>query len=154
MLFEVSRYENGKFEFTPDNNIARLDVLRKALRKGNMIPLKDLITSSSGEALIVNSARNYHAQSYALTRFLREEGYGEFLPDYHRMLLDGLHGNWPLTNEEKAIAADRNIPLTSRWNRVVAEKLFTHYISRDFDAIEKQYLAFCKKSTYRLHREK
>ncbi|GAI06141.1 unnamed protein product, partial [marine sediment metagenome] len=90
-------------------------------------------------------------QSYALVRFLREEGYGKRLADYHQMLLGGLRGDWPLGEASRRIAADRNIPLTVRWNRAVGPLLFKQYIGDDFDQIEEEYLAFCRKIVYHVH---
>jgi hypothetical protein len=81
-------------------------------------------------------------------RFLREEDYGKRLVNYHQLLLGGLRGEWPLSKAAKRIAADRNIPLTVRWNRAVGLKLFEQYIGDDFDQIEKEYVAFCRKIVY------
>jgi hypothetical protein len=92
----------------------------------------------------------FYAQAYALVRFLREDGYGRRLGNYHRLLLDGLRGAWPLSDAEGRVAADRNIPLTAQWNRVVGPKLFEYYIGDDFDGMEQEYLAFCRKTVYHL----
>jgi hypothetical protein len=66
------------------------------------------------------------------------------------MLLDGLWGRWPLSEADRRIAADRNVPLTVRWNRRVGLLLFEEYISDDFEQIEQEYLAFCRKIVYRV----
>jgi len=107
-----------------------------------------------GEVLATDKAEAimaFYAQSYALVRFLREEGYGKRLANYHQMLLGGLRGDWPLGEASKRIAADRNIPLTVRWNRAVGPLLFKQYIGDDFDQIEEEYLAFCRKIVYHVH---
>jgi hypothetical protein len=90
----------------------------------------------------------FYGQSYALVRFLREEDYGKRLGNYHRLLMDGLRGNWPLGETGKRIAADRNIPLTVRWNRAVGSLLFKKYIGDNFEQIEEEYIAFCRKIVY------
>jgi len=64
------------------------------------------------------------------------------------MLLGGLNGDWPLSEDDKRIAADRNIPRTVNWNRIVGPLLFEYYIGDDFEEIEKEYTAFCKKIVY------
>jgi hypothetical protein len=113
-----------------------------------MIPLKELIAMNPGEVLAANemeAVTAFYGQSYALVRFLREEGYGKRLRNYHQLLVDGLRGDWPLNKTGKKIAADRNIPLTIRWNRTVGPLLFKHYIDDDFEEIEKEYVAFCRK---------
>ena len=116
-----------------------------------MIPLKELIAMNPGEVLAANQTEAvtaFYGQSYALVRFLREEGYGKRLRNYHRLLLGGLRGDWPLNKMGKRIAADRNIPLTVRWNRAIGPLLFKHYIDDGFEEIEKEYVAFCRKMVY------
>jgi hypothetical protein len=85
-----------------------------------------------GEVLSTNqegATTAFYSQSHALVRFLREDDYGRRLRQYHKLLLDGLTGTWPIDEANKRIAADRNIPLTVKWNRTVARQLFEHYIS-------------------------
>ena len=151
MLFEIHRSEKGFFYFEPGRNLYRLGALKKTLMNNKTIPLKELIAMNPGEVLATNDTESvmaFYAQSYALVRFLREEGYGKRLGNYQQMLLDGLWGRWPLSEAGKRIAADRNIPLTVRWNRAVGLLLFKHYIGDDFYKIEEEYLAFCRKIVY------
>ncbi len=151
MLFEVHRSKQGLFYFEPGRNMYRLGALKKTLVKDKMIPLKELIAMNPGEVLATNETETlmaFYSQSYALVRFLREEGYGKRLRNYHRLLLGGLRGDWPLSEVSKKIAADRNIPLTIRWNRAIGPLLFRHYIDDDFEEIEKEYVAFCRKIVY------
>jgi len=103
-----------------------------------------------GEALVTGdeTVMAFYGQSYALVRFLREEGFGKRLGNYRQLLEDGLKGKWPLEKGGRRIAADRNIPMTVWWNRAIGVKLFEYYISDDFDQIEKEYLAFCRKAVY------
>ena len=150
-LFEVHRGEKGLFYFEPGRNAYRLGALRKTLINGNMIPLRELIGVNPGEVLAASDAdavSAFYGQSYALVRFLREEGYGKRLRSYHKMLLGGLNGDWPLSEADKRTAADRNIPRTVHWNRTVGPLLFKHYIGDNFGEIEKEYTAFCKKIVY------
>ena len=150
-LFEVHRGEKGLFYFEPGRNGYRLGALRKTLINGNMIALRELIGVNPGEVLATDeddAVSAFYGQSYALVRFLREEGYGKRLRDYHKMLLGGLNGDWPLSEADKRVAADRNIPRTVRWNRTVGPLLFEHYIGDNFEEIEKEYTAFCRKIVY------
>jgi len=153
MLFETSRYEQGLFYFEPVRNVNRLGGLKMTLVKNRMIPLKELIAMNPGEALVTSdeTVMAFYSQSYALVRFLREEGFGKRLGNYHRLLEDGVKGKWPLEKEGRRIASDRNIPMTVWWNRAIGKKLFEHYISEDIDQIEKEYLTFCKKTVYHVH---
>jgi hypothetical protein len=151
MLFETSRYEQGLFYFESAQNLQRLGTLRKALLENRMIPLRELIALNPGEVLISSNGEDlsaFYSQSYALVRFLREDDYGKRLANYHRMLLGGLNGAWPLSEAGKRVAADRNIPLTVAWNRIVSPMLFEHYIGGDFEHLNDQYKLFCRKTVY------
>ena len=115
------------------------------------MPLRELIAVNPGEVLATDeddAVSTFYGQSYALVRFLREEGYGKRLRNYHQLLLGGLEGDWPLSAANKRIAADRNIRRTVLWNRTISPLLFEHYIDDDFDQIEKEYIAFCRKIVY------
>ena len=149
MQFEASRYERGFFYFEPSQNLNRLGSLKVTLAKDKMIPLRELIAVNPGEVLIVSedAVMAFYSQSYALVRFLREDNYGKRLGNFYTMMVDGLDGKWPLDEQGKRIAANRNIPMTVLWNRTVGTKLFEYYISDDFDKIEQEYLAFCRKIT-------
>lgn len=150
MLFEASRYERGLFYFEPDKNMSRLGSLRKTLLNNRMIPVKELISINPGEAIMASddTVTAFYGQSYAMVRFLREEDYGKRLSNYHRLLLGGLEGNWPISETNKRIAMNRNIPLTIGWNRTVGTELFKLYVSDNFDQIEQEYTAFCRKIVY------
>ncbi len=153
MLFEVSRYKQGLFYFEPGKNLYRLGALKQMLAKNRIIPLRRLITLNPGEVLAtdkVEPVTAFYAQSYALVRFLREDEYGKRLRNYHQLLLDGFNGRWPLNSTIRRIAADRNIPLTVRWNRIVGPQLFKLYVTDEFEKIQEEYVAFCKKIVYRV----
>jgi hypothetical protein len=164
MSFEASRYEKGIFKFDPSMNLNRLGGLKLTLMKGKMIPLRRLVAMNPGEAIMHDAAAGevgnsdevvaFYSQAYALVRFLKEEGYGKRLANYHQMLMGGLQGTWPIDETAKKIAADRNIPLTVAWNRVVGTKLFEYYIGSDIEQIEREYLTFCQKLVYRVRFKK
>ena len=154
MLFETSRYEKGLFYFEPALNTSRLGALKAMLIKDKMIPLRSLIALNPGEVLVsdeTEAVTAFYSQSYALVRFLREASYSKWLQNYHQLLMDGLKGNWSLSETNKTVAADRNIPLTVRWNRAVGTQLFEQYVDNDFDQIEKEYITFCRKIVYHVH---
>ena len=148
MLFETQQTEDGTFGFEPTKNVYRLDALKKTMSKNKMLPLRDLIVTTPGDVLATDQTEavmGFYSQSYALIRFLREADGGKRLNDYHRLLADGLRGNWPLDKVSMKIAADRNIPRNILWNQFVSLVLFHEYIGDDFEPIEKEYLAFCRQ---------
>lgn len=152
-MFETSTYSRNQFEFDAAKNLGRLGSLRQAIVEGRLIPLEQLISLNPGEVVHyadTDSVMSFYAQSYGLIRFLREEGFGKRLDQYHDLLLDGLEGKWPLTETQQRLASNRNIPLTVQWNRFVSPLLFKHYIAEDFAEIEKEYYAFCRKVVYNI----
>jgi len=148
MLFETAGPEAGTFGLEPAKNTYRLDGLRTTLAEGKMIPLQDLIASNPGQVLAMDhteAVMAFYSQSYALVRFLREGADGRRLDAYHRLLADGLYGRWPLDKVSSKIAADRNIPRNILWNHIVSLVLFEDYVGSDYEQIEKEYLAFCRR---------
>ncbi|MEN6424929.1 MAG: hypothetical protein ABFE13_06180 [Phycisphaerales bacterium] len=148
MLFETSVYEQGFFRFDPTANVQRLGALQQTLGNAKQISLHDLIATSPGEVLATDQTETvmaFYSQSYALIRFLREAGYGKRLDVYRRLMQDGLMGYWPLDESDGATAADRNLPRTIPWNRTVGLQLFEHYIGRDMEQLDREYLAFCRR---------
>jgi hypothetical protein len=110
--------------------------------------LRDLIATSPGEVLATDeneAVMAFYSQSYALVRFLREAGHGKRATRYHRLLWDGLLGEWPLDEEAGRIAEDRNLSRTVQWNRVVGPQLFERYVGSDLDRLEQEYSLFCRR---------
>jgi hypothetical protein len=131
-------------------NLYRLGSLKQTLIKNKTIPLRELVAINPGEVVTESddAVAAFYSEAYALVRFLREENYGKRLARYQKLLLDGLNGQWPLSEADKNIAADRNIPITVHWNRMVGSMLFEHYIDDRYDKVEKEYLIFCRKIVY------
>jgi len=151
MLFEASTYENGMFSFVPEKNYQRLGGLSETLGGTKLIPLRELITTSPGEVIAMDQTEAvmaFYSQSYALVRFLREAGQGKHATRYHRMLWDGLLGEWPLDQTAGRIAEDRNLARTVDWNRLVGAQLFEHYVGSDFEQLQNEYLAYCRRMVY------
>ena len=146
-LFEASEYHDGFFSFDPARNASRLGSLRKQLMRGKLIPLEELIRLNPAEVVSLDDTQAvmaFYGQAYALIRFLREEEYGKYLPMYQQMLLDAKEGNWPINKKLGETAADRNVPITGKWNRHVSPKLFEYYVD-DCESLQEAYIHFCKK---------
>ena len=150
MQFEASVSDGGLFHFDPTANLQRLGALKDTLDNGKSIPLRDLVATSPGEVLATDQAdavMAFYSESYALVRFLREADYGKRRSAYHRLMSDGLTGQWPLDASAGATAHDRNLPRTLTWNRQVGRQLFERYIGPDLDQLEQDYTAFCRQIT-------
>ena len=150
MQFEAFREHKGIFYFEPSQNLYRLGSLKKTFARGDIIPLKDIITVNPGQVIVIDeqAVAAFYSQAYALIRFLKEDDYSRLLPNYYTLLMAGLDGDWPLSDEQKLVAVNRNIPMTIGWNQQVGKMLFEEYIGEDFQKLEKQYLQFCRKIVY------
>ncbi len=148
MLFETCTYENGMYYFDAARNYPRLGTLSETLLNGKRMLLRDLIATSPGEVLATDENETvmaFYSQSYALVRFLREADHGKRVTRYHRLLWDGLLGEWPLDEAAGKTAENRNLPRTVQWNRVVGPQLFERYVGNDFDRLEWEYATFCRQ---------
>jgi hypothetical protein len=76
-------------------------------------------------------------------RFLREADRGIYLGRFERLLHDARTGAWPLSEEIRRIAADRNIPLTADFNRAVSLVLFRLYMGQTPEQLDARYRAYC-----------
>ncbi|OQY07948.1 MAG: hypothetical protein B6I25_00250 [Planctomycetales bacterium 4572_13] len=153
-LFETCRYHQGRFLFEPSRNLMRLGSLKRTIQRRQLIPLRQLVVLNPGQVLNGHGSDDavvaFYAQNYALVRFLREYQYGIRLRNYHALLLGGADGSWPVPQNLASLAADRTRPLTVGWNTQISPILFTHYIEREIDRIEKEYREFCGKIVYRI----
>jgi len=146
-LFETSVYKNGFFYFRPAGNASRLGSLKKCIDNNNIIPLGQLLTLNPGDIVAsadIDAVMAFYAQSYALVRFLKEDDYGRNLLKFQSLILDAKNGNWPLDEEMQKMALNRNLPMTTQWNRYLSPKIFDHYIE-DHRVLQGSYYAFCVK---------
>ncbi len=147
--FESVVEHDGRFVFQPGQNLARLGALKMTLSSGRFLPLPELLSLNPGQVITdPDSLMAFYAQSYALVRFLREDNYGIRMANYRNMLLDGLTGKWPIETQMRTIAANRNIPLTAGFNKLVSIKLFKAYIDEDIEQIGGEYKGFCRELAY------
>jgi len=154
-LFETCQFDQGIFEFRPQDNLLRLGTLKQALEQGHIIALADLITMNPGQAMAgygsnESAIMTFYAQNYALVRFLREYNYGQRLSRYHALLLGGLRGSWQIDAGLAEAAANREVPLTAAWNRQISTQLFQTYITGDTAPFETQYRQFCNEIVYNI----
>jgi hypothetical protein len=83
-----------RFVFAPSFNPERLDQLRRASNRGQLLPLDQLL-STTPQSLIdasPDAALTYYAQVWALTRFLRETNHRAHAPALATLLSNAARG--------------------------------------------------------------
>lgn len=139
------RNDDGVLVFMPAANRERQETLRRAVRRGNLIPLNDLLTrtpqsflGSSKDTLLV-----YYAQVWALTNFLAEGENGRYRAALAEVLTDAAEGRLvgrlaASTTVVTATGRRRGISVLSTVGPAVAQEYFNH----DLRELEQQYLAY------------
>jgi len=128
-------------QFLPWRNLERYGELRARARRGELIPLAELIERSP-QSFLENGGQQlltYYAQLWVLTHFLVEGEGGKYLPRLRRLLDDAVEGRIAARLAAEAGLSDRSRRgVASRLGRAV----FSVYLSGDFEAFEQEYLAF------------
>ena len=152
--FEAYKWESGRVIFDARFNSSRLYALKQTLMQDEMFTIADLLMLDAGH--VINYAAHdshystshpkvaaYYAQLYALTRFLCEYNYGQYLLAMRALLEDAYAGQWPLDKQLEAEATQRQNNPTRKWNSIVGPLIFQEYIAPDTYALESQYRSFC-----------
>ena len=150
MQFETVLWHLGRAHFDSAQNYYRLASLRRTIHSEFPMSLSDLLRSSPGQVMASDRTKTvsvFYSQSYALVRFLQEAAGPQMREAFHQMIQDGLHGHWPLSEDDLSIAENRNLPRTLEWNSRVGRQLFEDYICPDPESLEKPYLDFCRSLT-------
>ncbi len=95
--FETLRLIDGKPEFTPQRNSIRMNSLREAVRKGNLLSLDQLVSSDArtiSRHYDIDLTQTYYAQVWALVTFLRHGAEGEHAKAFDRLLADIANGRF------------------------------------------------------------
>ena len=128
--------------FTPRRNTFRFTDLRAALVQARFLPLQELLTMDSGEAVgnTQEQAVGYYGQLWALLQFIRSNP--TYAAGMQRLLADAQSGrlNQALGVSATDLAALRN--QGRRYNKAVSLPLFRSYIAQDLAGFEKDYKAF------------
>jgi hypothetical protein len=128
--------------FTPQRNNFRFTDLRAAIVQGRTLPLEELLTTDSGEAIggTQDQATGYYGQLWALVQFIRSNPAA--LAGMQRLLADAeagrLHQGLHVTADDLAVLRHRG----RAYNKTVSLPLFRLYIASDLAAFERDFKAF------------
>jgi hypothetical protein len=131
--------------FTPQRNNFRFTDLRGAIVQGRLMPLEELLTTDSGEAIggSQEQATGYYGQLWALVQFIRSNP--ATLAGMQRLLADAeagrLHQALNVSPRELAALRHRG----REYNKTVSLPLFRLYIGGDLPAFERDFKAFALK---------
>jgi len=126
--------------FTPDKNVARFTDLQRAITRGDWIPLDELLPMDAGDAIERHRFHSvgYYGQLWALVQFIRSQP--AYKAGMERMLRDAQAGRFAQT------IGPRYTRLRGRmYNRLISERLFRHYITKDLKTFDSRFYAFAKK---------
>jgi hypothetical protein len=131
-------------EFDPADNPDRFTAMRAGLTGGTWIPLRELLVMDAGEAISGKSSRavQYYGQLWALCLYLRSRP--AWQAGVQRLLTDAESGQLHRAAGVGREAFDRQ--RTRDLNRATATRLFEHYVTRDLDGFERDFMAFVKKT--------
>lgn len=128
----------GLREFDPWHNPSRRNALSEALLQNEYFPLSQLVRMNAGHVVggSIQKIATYYAQVWALNLFLREGAGGRHRPGYERLLSE-------LANPQlQAIAEAAYVGQPGSFN--LGEGLFRSFISDDFEAVEREFVAFMR----------
>jgi len=142
MTFEAFRQTQDGFVFCPSANSYRLQAVGRFLSNGFGMDLSELLASSPGEVLATDQSEQVqalYARWFCLVMFLQDR----YQHGLQRSLHDAFLGRWQLTGPLAIVAADRNIPRTTAWNRIVGPWLFGYYIADDTKTVQQELSRYC-----------
>ena len=136
---------DGQVTFTPARNPSRFNDLRAAIVQGRWIPLKTLLPMDSGDAIggPAEKAVGYYGQLWALVLFIRSQP--QYRAGLAQLLDDAEAGRIDRALKAPPQAFGKLARRGRRYNRRLSVPIFRHYISKDIDGFEREYLSFAKK---------
>lgn len=129
--------------FTPGDNLFRMNAARRALAKGSLMKLEELLATNAGNIVRYSPQRvsTYYAQAWSLVTFLIHEGtYSEAFA----RLREELGTEQMRTRVNGYLAANptwRGRPISK------GEALFRAYITDDFERFSAEYNVWLQKKT-------
>ncbi len=91
---ESVSFAGNKPKFSPKHNTFRINSLREAVQRKEMIPLAKIVDTHAGQVIRQNHSvytQTYYAQAWALTLFLKHKEFGS---EFDRMMHDIANGEF------------------------------------------------------------
>jgi hypothetical protein len=141
-LFENIRWDNDLPRWNRQTNLTRLRGLRKALARGQLWPLEELIRTHAGLVVDQPSARieAFYSQSWAFARFMCEYQDGRYFRRLQRMLADVAEGTVfdPTGTHHRA---------GGEWDSAGVKPMLEYYLGQRLPMIEEEFHQFIRQIT-------
>ncbi len=138
-FMEGHRWDGATPRFLPWANVARFDQLRAAHRKGELVPLDQLLEGRPQDFLESDDEQilTYYAQLWALVQFLNEWDDGRYSVALRTLLADAAAGRL------RRAVAERMGPKASQTMATrVGPLVFLTYFNTDLDVAAAEYALF------------
>jgi hypothetical protein len=136
---------NGRPDFQPAENTARMISLRQANRTNNLWKLTDLVSTHAGRVISKSQAQidAYYAQLWSFTLFLRQSPL--YAPRLANLLADARNGKLVNALAGTSVSQREIDNFTEHWNTVAGPLYLRKYIAPDLDALEIEYLDWMRR---------
>lgn len=150
---EGLRASGGEIRFEPKRNWERRGALSRAIRRGELIPMEELLSRPPHDFLEEGKGRllTYYGQVWALTHFLLEGENGKYADGLATAVEDAASGQLlrkAARNPQVLARGGRSEVYRSRTGPWIAYA----YFNEDLEAFEQEYLEFARRLTQRSSR--
>ena len=120
--------------FTPQHNTFRINSLREAVQRDELLSLGQIVRTNAGEVISRNHStitQTYYAQAWALVTFLRHGAGGKYAGGFKRMTQDLADGTFRTRVHATALAGGSGTSF--------GEAAFVHYFGASPEALAIEY---------------
>ena len=137
---EAMRWRHGYPSFTPWLNAPRWEMLRQAMERRQLLPLRDLAGTQAGSVVMHHAAyiRAYYAEVWSFMLFLEHSRYR---PELLKLLTMAEKGQLNSLLARSGLTKADTQDLTLRWNRVAGELYLRHFFTCH-PGLQRQYVIF------------
>jgi len=133
---ETVSFAGKKPTFTPRHNTFRINSLRDALQRDELLPLSQIVDTDAGKIISQNHSvvtQTYYSQAWALVTFLRHGQHGRHARGFDRLLADLDDGTFHTRISARRLSGETSKPAS------FGELVFVHYFKMTPDELAEDY---------------
>ena len=133
---EAVEFVGPKPRFTPRHNTFRINALREAVRRDELLSIRELVDTDAGQVISYDRgwiARVYYAQAWALITFLRHGDGGRYAGRFEQMLRDVAEGTFSVQISAAALTTPGRSDIT------LGQAAFRQYFGRSPEDLQEDY---------------